>query len=227
MILESLKKDLFGASKFTKKFAIMTPENPMTFEFDEESNKKLRKQCEAILKLGKYVYRKVKGQYMSAENSYVISNITLNGAMQLAGRFAQQSFIFGNVEDGKMVYKFYALKHDFKPKKTFEFRDAKVKFYKFPIIDKTGYICVDTKNTLNYVPDDEDFFTRHHEFKFNIPFETMSDVEAGIEEEYRKIAAKHRSLDTFNLYLDDSMNEGCTEHSNWQKRIALVEGDND
>ena len=66
-------------------------------------------------------YRKVKGQYGSKENSYMIIGISLEEAKELAAKYCQESFIFANVKKTKgdgnrrsnMRYQFWQLGSDY------------------------------------------------------------------------------------------------------------------
>lgn len=79
----------------------ITAENPLGSELSKEENNKLTNVLEQLLKEGKYVYRKVIGQYNSKEHNYVISNIALSKIKNIATPFKQESFIFGSINKTK------------------------------------------------------------------------------------------------------------------------------
>ena len=97
----SFKSDLIGLTDTIETIAIITAENPLGSQLSKEENNKLTNTLEQLLKEGKYVYRKVIGQYNSKEHSYVISNIALSEIKNIAASFKQESFIFGSINKTK------------------------------------------------------------------------------------------------------------------------------
>lgn len=89
----SFKSDLIGLSEHIETLAIITAENPRGKALSKEENNEKCEQFESILKAGRFVFRKVVGQYNSKEHNYVISNIALSEIKNLAAQFVQESFI--------------------------------------------------------------------------------------------------------------------------------------
>ena len=224
MIEESFKKDLFGVSENIWTFCIITPENPMTFELPSASNKELCERFEKFLKDGHLIYKKLNGHYGNSEHSYFIANIKLDLAKRLAGEFSQQSFIFGKKDSQtkKMTYSFFAISKSYKPKKSYQYFDHNGKLYKFPVIDKSGYVQQDEKQEINYVPDEIDFFSRNHEFKFRIPFDELKLTIDGIAKVYKDLSDRHRVLGTLKLDYERCL-EDESSRNDWLSRRKYLQ----
>lgn len=80
----------------------ITAENPMgeraTPEFNKEANSKLK----TILGDGHWGYQKIKGKYVSTENSFLVRNISKEDLLELGKRFNQETVIYGErFDDGE------------------------------------------------------------------------------------------------------------------------------
>ena len=95
----SFKSDLIGLTASIETIAIVTTSNPKGTALSKSENNKRNAELESLLKAGKYVYRKVIGQYNTIEHSYVISNIALSEIKNIASKYEQESFIFGIVDN--------------------------------------------------------------------------------------------------------------------------------
>ena len=95
----SFKSDLIGLTASIETIAIVTTSNPKGIALSKLENNKRNAELESLLKAGKYVYRKVIGQYNTIEHSYVISNIALSEIKNIAAKYEQESFIFGIVDN--------------------------------------------------------------------------------------------------------------------------------
>lgn len=120
-VKESHKSDLYGTKKYATTLAIMTANNPLKTSLGAYDNNMLNSELEADIENKGCRYRKVKGQYGSKENSYMIMGISLEEAKGLAAKYCQESFIFANVKKTKgdgnrrsnMRYQFWQLGSDY------------------------------------------------------------------------------------------------------------------
>lgn len=117
----SHKSDLYGTKNYATTLAIMTANNPLKTSLGAYDNNMLNSKLEADIANKGCRYRKVKGQYGSKENSYMIMGISLEEAKELAAKYCQESFIFANVKKTKgssnrrsnMRYQFWQLGSDY------------------------------------------------------------------------------------------------------------------
>lgn len=117
----SHKSDLYGTKNYATTLAIMTANNPLKTSLGAYDNNMLNSELEADIENKDCRYRKVKGQYGSKENSYMIIGISLEEAKELAAKYCQESFIFANVKKTKgddnrrsnMRYQFWQLGSDY------------------------------------------------------------------------------------------------------------------
>ena len=90
---------LDGKNQNVKTMAILTSENPRYKELSDGENTNNAERTENLekdLKLGRFAWFPVKGQYEGKENSYLIYNISLENALFLGKKFGQESIIFIN-----------------------------------------------------------------------------------------------------------------------------------
>lgn len=88
-----------GKKNYVHTFCIITGQNPMGIDGTNRTNRTNNNKLRKILKIGHYAYVPVKGKYGSTEDSFVIFNLPLDNAKAIATETAQESFIFGRVED--------------------------------------------------------------------------------------------------------------------------------
>ena len=130
---KKLKGALFGdPTGKIKTFSIVSPENPLGWDNadDEEIKERFRKwqdnpnewnklskqkltkdylqmrvdkTGEKCLRLGGFNYIPIKGSYGSKERSYIIFNIPLADAKQIASDFGQESFFYGEVKSDRQI----------------------------------------------------------------------------------------------------------------------------
>lgn len=81
------------------------------------------------LKMGNYAWLPVRDKYGNTENSKIIFNISSDEAIRLGLQFQQESFVFGERNDGKTLYHQYVINED-----------------------KTGYNMVETHKNKFTVP---------------------------------------------------------------------------
>ena len=92
------RQSLYGKRNAVKQFVIMTPENPMGLSVTAEENAKRRKKFENMLTDGGLYAYPVRGKYNTTEHSYIVFNMPLNLAKEVAKAYDQQSFIFAIVK---------------------------------------------------------------------------------------------------------------------------------
>lgn len=189
----SFKLDLIGLSKHIETIAIITAENPRGKALSKEENNEKCEQFESILKAGKFVYRKVIGQYNSKEHSYFISNIALSEIKNLAAQFEQESFIFGSVDKLKKLDK-----TNRSCLMNFEYWSVKDILKK---IEASSYIKEDTIDRVVYTDKALDFFTRRKNFKFNLPFSIFESMSS----EYSSFNINEETMQKIKTDLSNNM----------------------
>lgn len=187
------KKMLHGAGPGKARFpsyAILTAENPDCKQLPAAENNKRMEELTSTLASGKYPFRKVKGFYgvtdgAHPEHSVVIGGITLDTAKNMSKFWGQQSFIFITRDAGnKVSYQMWAK-------------------------DPRGeYIKVDEKDRINFVPSDQDFYSRAGDFKGSIPFEkfTPSDTIGQVEHEGSPLGQAYETAMNLDTNIDDAIN---------------------
>ena len=165
----SFKSDLYGTSDHVNTITIITPENPRAIAATPQQNNAYKADFERELNKKdrtKVTYRKVIGQYGSRENSYLITNLSLDEVKNLAALFQQQSFIFGVADETKRA--------DVANRgsvMTFEFWQTSIQdLTPDAVITPDAYYKADEVDRLVYDADASDFFTKKRNFKFNLPF---------------------------------------------------------
>ena len=152
--LTRLKKALSGADSSVLTFAIGTPENPMKKASTSKDNEAYREEFEGILKQNYIQFIRVNGIYGNVEHSYFLLNPSLKWCKwAFGGRFAQESFIFGENNKGEVMFSLY-------------FHDSADKPMK--LVDTSPFYEPSRKS---------DFVTKFRDFRFNIPF---SFFESGV-----------------------------------------------
>ena len=120
-IKESFKSELYGTKDYSTTIAIMTANNPLKTKLGAYDNNMLNSKLGADIENKGCRYRKVKGQYGSKENSYMIIGISLEEAKELAAKYCQESFIFADIKKRKgaknrrsnLDYQFWQLGSDY------------------------------------------------------------------------------------------------------------------
>lgn len=178
-----------GKARFPT-YAILTAENPDCKKLSSAENNKRMDELVTTLSSGKYPFRRVKGFYgvsegAHPEHSVVIAGITLDAAKKMSQFWGQQSFIFITRDEGnKVSYEMWAK-------------------------DPRGeYIKVDTKDRINFVPGDKDFYSQAGDFKGNIPFEkfTPSDTIGQVEHEGSPLGQAYDTAMNLDTDIDDAIN---------------------
>jgi len=230
---EKFKNDLIGGSKHIRSFALLTAENPFVQRLPRTANKERNNRLEELLKNGGYVFRKVIGQYGNKEHSYCVYNISLESAKEISARFNQQSFVFGKINNeadfdddyrgNRMTYSFYAYRqkqYDIALEKFKSLNDGITdEFYKkYPKFDPSLYVKVDERD--NFV-DNDDYFSRKNNFKFNIPFEFFNDEEAMAAGHKIDECARRIGEERFSRMLEESIDDRFTGRHQYQNRIMM------
>lgn len=196
-----------------KTFAIFTGENPNTISTPENNklyNQKLKDKIsfkginsiESDIASSFFPYYKVKGKFSgNIEHSFIIYNCSHFDAEYLAKSCRQQSFIFGTNDNGKLTFEMWAnkSKNDYNYKKVDE---------KDLYIDRS-----DAENDYTKICKD---------FKFSIPFDVFEVApEEMVETIENSIKSNRFSEETFNEYLDESLNEKYTGKHRMYVRTTL------
>jgi hypothetical protein len=103
--LTNYKQALYGDKINT--YAIISVENPMGIQATKEENSKANKEFKNSMKSLGIQYSKQVGMYGNKEHSFMIYNITLDKAKEIAKKYEQQSFFFGKKENGKKVVEYW------------------------------------------------------------------------------------------------------------------------
>ena len=160
------RQSLYGKRNAVKQFVIMTPENPMGLSVTAEENAKRRKKFENMLTDGGLYAYPVRGKYNTTEHSYIVFNIPLNLAKEVAKTYDQQSFIFAIVKGENDVEFQYWEKNASEQDK-----DAKGK-------DKQYHYVESKEQFIKFDNDKDLFFTEiGRNFKFSIPFDIFEAVD--------------------------------------------------
>lgn len=191
-----------------KTFAIMTAENPDAIKYSRKDNKERNKDFKASISFDKmldnkhFSYYKVKGFYGSTEHSFIIYNLTLNDAKELASSQHQLSFIFGKNDSGVLTFEFWA--------------NGSKNSYKYRKVDEV--------NNFNFLDKDaEDNYTQiARDFKIMIPFTKFevaaSEMEESVNRRAVEIGWNDESVDTA---INESMDENRAMKYRYFSRMTL------
>lgn len=161
-----------GNTSHIRTVGIVSPENPMGKKLSNEENQKRYEQLKGELKVGKYPYLKVNGKYGSKERSFIIYNTSREVIEDIAMRYDQESYIFGEVSG------------------TTE-KTLNSGYYEKPEGGK--YTLQHERETVIDATNAPDFFTQIcKDFKFRIPFFESVMPEVFTEEDERLL---NESLD--------------------------------
>ena len=213
------KKMLHGAGPGKARFpsyAILTAENPDCMQLPAAENNKRMEELTSTLASGKYPFRRVKGFYgvtdgAHPEHSVVIGGITLDTAKNMSKFWGQQSFIFITRDEGnKVSYQMWA---------------------KGPAGE---YEQVDEKDRINFVPSDQDFYSRAGDFKGSIPFEHFtpgsSPMAGDVEHDGSALGQAYGTAMNMDTDVNDAINyldsflEGVTGTGTYGKLFEGLNG---
>lgn len=153
--MEDAMAAIDGQSSFVDTFYIITGQNPNGNTGDNRTNRIGNKRLKEILKAGHYTAVPVKGKYGMVEDSYIVFNIPLDVAKNIANELSQESFIYGRKQENKVVFELYMMD------------------------ESTGeYQFVESKDYYEDKKDNDDYFTEIGDKKFSLPFDTFKE---GIE----------------------------------------------
>jgi len=208
MLLKELIKEnakvraaLVGKTKKGKNiqsFGIISPENPMGKKLTYKENLKIIEDMKKQLKAERHPYTRVQGKYINKEKSFFIYNIGLGALKNLGNTYGQESFIFGNLENGEMVFHYYEKK-----------------------AGSNQYSKVDSKKNILNQKDAKDLFSMNKSYKFQIPFnlgEAFKNAERELNEKYDYI-----DDETYNEAMKYNIEKSgvMTEKHLWIKRCKL------
>lgn len=185
-----------------KTFLIITAENPMGNKSDNRTNRRANNSIVDYLNAGNYAWQPVRGKYNNTENSKIIFNISLDEAINIGLQFNQESFIFGEKNDGKTLYHLYVINED-----------------------ETGYNMVETQDKCEKIIGNNFYTTIDNKNKFNIPFEYFNEscenFNTIINEAKRKSEKYNKE---YNRFLNECLKNGKTGRSYYTYRTILYGG---
>ena len=203
---------------------IITAENPMGKPLSSEKNKRRMKELKSYLSRANFVFLQAKGKYGVWENSLIIQNVTKKFLRDIADKFEQEAFIYGELYENSNQK---GMKFEYWEQRKIEkiIKDADLgKVVK--TIPSGIFELVSTRFT--YVKHDalinvDNYFTEFKGIRFLIPFFDDSYDENNINEE-RTFSLKH----TIVAYIDKKElldrikeirdNKNKTEKWLWEKR---------
>jgi hypothetical protein len=154
-----------GKKNYVHTFCIITGQNPMGIEGSNNVNRTNNKKLRKILKAGHYAYVPVKGKYGNTEDSFIIFNLPLDNAKEIATETSQESFIFGRVEDDNAesaVFDLYVIdrstgKYEYEETKNYHLKGSQT-----VVDDETG-------------EEREDYYTQVGDKKFSVDFDYFKE----------------------------------------------------
>ena len=203
-----------GKENYVHTFCIITGQNPMgmkgTNNVNRTNNNKLRK----ILKAGHYAYVPVKGKYGNTEDSFIIFNLPLDNAKEIASETSQESFIFGRVESDNAdsaVFDLYVIdrstgKYEYEETKNYHINGSQK-----VTDDETG-------------EEKEDLYTQVGDKKFSVDFDYFKEGRERFNAIISEQAAKSdKYRDRIEKFQECLIEEGRTGRSAYMNR-SLVYG---
>lgn len=188
-----------------KTVGIITGENPQSTPASPQSNNQANERLEKELRLRNLGFTKVKGQYGSLENSYLVPNIRKDELLSLGQQFEQTSVIYGErtetEKDGKkydgMVFQMVFTDHRF------------------------GQVDSERRMFIN-VQDAEDFFSMVKGRKFRIPFYDDEYENAEFTPQSGMVqktpSLPESVVNEANWSVERSLSENITGHGRWLER---------
>lgn len=161
-----LKSALIGKNPNIASLTIITPENPFGMRVGRKDNKERLKDFKLQLKAGGHPYKSIVGKYGNKEHSFVIFNLPRSAAKNYAKIYEQESFIFGIKKADGMLYEYWETNDEGKT---------------YNLSKKTDFI----RNE----PELEDYFSRLHDYKFNIGFNFSESLDNDIIEKLESITS--------------------------------------
>ncbi len=210
-----------GLNPKIKTIVILTAENPCGSSLAPDINKKRNEKLENFLSSALFGYRKVKGQYGSLENSFMVNNMTKGMALKLGSQFEQDTIIYGErfEEDGKYGMVFQMIK-------SFDCDGS----------TKIGEVVGERKVFINRENAD-DFYSELKGRKFQIPFFDVEDSKGSTDYDKAswdggKIAGSVYTPKPDDISPEDdekidklvaeSLNESKTQKYQWERRGMII-----
>lgn len=156
-----LKSALLGKNPNVESLTIITAENPFGKKINRRDNATQLKAFKTQLKLGGHPYKNIVSKYGNKEHSFVIFNLSRSAAKNYAKVYEQESFIFGIKNKGGMLYEYWET-----------------------VDNGKTYNLSKTTDFIRNEPELEDYFSRLHDYKFNIGFDFNESID---EETVRKL----------------------------------------
>ena len=104
--LPQILHTLMGGRENIKTIGILTAENPQGKKATPEFNKEAMENLMKDLRLMNLGFRRIRGSFGSKENSLLVPNMTREEAVELGLKYDQESVIWGEREDGKVVFQY-------------------------------------------------------------------------------------------------------------------------
>ena len=204
-----------GKENYVHTFCIITGQNPMGMKSDNHTNRAGNKRLRSILKAGHYAYIPVRGKYGNTEDSFIIFNLPLDNAKEIATETSQESFIYGRVEkenDGSAIFDLYVI-----DKQTGKYKYIETKNYHI-----NGAQKVKNKKTGK---EEEDLFTQvGDKKKFSVDFDYFKEGYERFNTVISEQVAKSEEYkDRIEQFQSNLLDEGRTGRSAYMNR-SLVYG---
>jgi hypothetical protein len=156
-----LKSALLGKNPNVESLAIITAEDSFGKKINRRDNATRLKVFKIQLKLGGHPYENIVDKYGNKEHSFVIFNLSRSAAKNYAKVYEQESFIFGIKNKDDMLYEYWET-----------------------VDNGKTYNLSKTTDFIRNEPELEDYFSRLHDYKFNIGFDFNESID---EETVRKL----------------------------------------
>lgn len=204
-----------------KTWAIITGENPMAMDVPAQLNRRRQQSFEQSLSRMSLQFIKIEGMYGNKERPFMIFNLRLVDAKYLASLYEQESFIFGERDaDGFVSMYYYEVWNIEKARADIGTRfpdkgwNKDYLSYRLDRCPRWDYVERDSERSVRNQMDAEDFFSRHKNFKFSIPFSIFERME-------RRMFAQITDFDNMRYNLEHSLDESVSIFSAMAARKRL------
>jgi len=200
---------------------IITAENPMAKKSSSIENKVKMLELKKYLKDSNFVYLQVKGKYHSEENSLIVQNVTQSFVRELAKKYQQEAFIYGEVYTNKEEQ---GMRFEYWAQGTKEVVANDKDYGKIlKVVPNGKFELFSTRETFLKFENPTDYYTRFRDVKFQIPFFDSKYDDVIIEKEYgfslranRMKEVNIKELKNRIKYLVEGKNK--TEKWKWENR---------
>lgn len=193
---------LSGKEDNVKTFLIITAENPMGEKGTNNINRVSNDNIVKYLKAGNYAWQPIRGKYGSTENSKIVFNISVDEAIRLGLLFQQESFIFGEKNEGKTLFHLYVINEN-----------------------RNGYDLVETQDTYDKIIGNDFYTAIDRKNKFSVPFEYFNEGCENFNKiinETKENSEKYR--EKYDRFLNECLTRGKTPKSYYTNRSLIYGG---